>query len=105
LNPLESTTNPPLRKIYICKNGDCANSDLALEIYELLQEWIAAQYLDEFDVQRRVKCLLTVLTIQPDRVTYWQVTPDNLKLICEQHLLQDRVVTALLASGSKPAEQ
>ncbi len=103
---METSDRPALRKVYICRNGDCADSSEALEIYEQLQAWITENHWDDFDAPYRVKCFFSgcldvcengpVLTIQPDQVTYQNVTPQNLIAICEQHLLQGRVIASLL---------
>ena len=102
---------PAVRKVYICRNGDCIASDEALEIYEQLQEWIAANHLDDFDVPYRVKCFLTgcldicedgpILTIQPDQVSYHKVNGENLATICKQHLLHNQVIDSLIVKSKK----
>ena len=103
----DENITPSLRKIYICRNGDCIDSDAAMEVYELLLEWIRSHGYDDYDSPKRIKCLLTgcldvcdngpVITIQPDQVTYWKVSPENLARICQQHLVEGQVLEDLLA--------
>jgi (2Fe-2S) ferredoxin len=97
------TNNPPLRKIFICTNGNCASSQSADEIYQQLLIYIRDYGLDNYDAPYRVKattcgCLDVcnfgpVMVIQPDQVIYRHIDHEVLTLIFQQHILNNRVVT------------
>lgn len=95
-------SSPTLRKVFICNNGKCAESQDAQALHAALTELIQARGLDQFDAPVRVKCLLSgcldvckngpVMIVHPGAVIYHHVDLTALRQIFEQHLMQGEVV-------------
>ncbi len=93
---------PLVRKVFICNNGKCADSQQSLEIYETLQGMIHEQGLDRYDSPNRIKCLLSgcfdickngpLMVVHPGAVYYQDVDQSKLRTIFEQHLLRGEIV-------------
>lgn len=99
---LQNPENVIQKKVYICSNGRCIDPETSRDLYLLLSDLIQLNGLDQFDSPRQVKCNLAgcldhckhgpVLVVQPDMIWYERVTPQALKEIFEEHLLNDRPV-------------
>lgn len=96
------SSEPLVRKVFICNNGKCADSQQALEIYETLIEMIHGQGLDRYDSPNRIKCLLSgcfdickngpLMVVHPGAVYYHHVDFSKLRTIFERHLLHGEIV-------------
>ncbi len=93
---------PAVRKVFICSNGKCASSVYAREMFDLLMEYIEEHQLDSFDCPHRVKGSLSgcldicengpIMVVQPDRIWYHQINTERLKLIFEEHFINNQPV-------------
>lgn len=98
-------TQPAVRKVFICQNGDCAEKDRAKALFERLLELRASLQLDDPNVPGYFKCNLAgclnvckdgpILAIQPDQALYRCSTEADLDRIFEQHILRNQPVTDL----------
>ncbi|MEW6178363.1 MAG: hypothetical protein AB1522_00400 [Chloroflexota bacterium] len=92
----------PVRRVYICGNGKCANREASTLIYEKLRSLIEMHGLDNFDATYRVKCHLAgcldicengvTLVVQPDGIYYWKIDMQSIERIFHEHLLDNRPV-------------
>lgn len=103
------TDNQPSRTIFICSNGDCADSESARALLERLERLIHEDGLDQFDAPVRVKASLCgcldvcengpVMRIFPDRTTYFRLNEAVLERIFREHILGGEVVSELVYEG------
>lgn len=96
----------PVRKVFICQNGDCAEKDRSKALYERLLDLRAYYQLDDPDATGYFKCNLSgclnvckdgpILVIQPDQVLYRCTSEADLELIFTQHVLHNQPVADLI---------
>ncbi|MBD3352161.1 MAG: 4Fe-4S dicluster domain-containing protein [Candidatus Lokiarchaeota archaeon] len=94
------------RTIYLCRSTGC-NSSQAREIQEELEDLIQKQ---ELNVKiKKTGChgfcqMGPIMVIQPDNVLYVQVKPRDAEQIVKNHLINNKVVEALLYKDPKTGE-
>jgi len=92
------------RHLLICTGPRCSPGGESQDLYDSLGAKFKAAGLDsgELRVKRsRVSCFAAckggpVLCVQPDGTWYYNVTPENMDRIIEEHLLQGRRVEDLV---------
>lgn len=107
-------TQTYIRKVFICRDGDCTASENAVEIFEALQVLVRDGGHDQFDSPVRIKCMLTgcldkckngpLMVVHPGAVTYQKVDLGALTRIFNQHLLKNEVVQDLLYDADSASE-
>ena len=92
------------RHILICTGPRCAQDGAAQTLFDSLGDKFKAAGLHEGDLRvkrSRVSCFAAckggpVLCVQPDGTWYYNVTPDNMDRIIDQHLLGGTPVVDLV---------
>ncbi|TLN26972.1 (2Fe-2S) ferredoxin domain-containing protein [bacterium] len=97
----------PIRKVFICQNGDCAQREQSRALYERLLELRATHQLDDPQSPGYFRCNLSgcldvcqggpILVIQPDQALYHCPGELDLERIFQQHLLRGQAVPDLVA--------
>lgn len=100
------------RHLLVCVGPRCTGQGESQQLFESLGEKFKAAGIDKGE--RRVKrtrthCFATcksgpILCVQPDGIWYYNVTPENLDRIIEQHLKHDRPVEDLIYHRSAAGE-
>ncbi len=106
ISPAKQEQVYPIRRVYICGHGKCANREVSTLIYEKLRSLIETHGLDSFDATYRVKCHLAgcldicengvTLVVQPDGIYYWKVDLQSIERIFYEHLLNNRPITDIM---------
>lgn len=92
------------RHLLVCTGPRCSANSEAQAVFDSLGERFKLAGLDqgELRVKRtRVSCFAAckggpILCVQPDGVWYYNVTPENMQRIVDQHLVGGKVVTDLI---------
>ncbi|AWI75871.1 Fe-S-binding domain-containing protein [Parazoarcus communis] len=92
------------RHLLVCTGPRCSANSEAQAVFDSLGERFKLAGLDqgELRVKRtRVSCFAAckggpILCVQPDGVWYYNVTPENMQRIVDQHLVGGKVVTDLV---------
>ena len=92
------------RHLLVCTGPRCTQDGQAQALFDSLGDKFKANGLHEgaLRVKRsRVSCFAAckggpILCVQPDGVWYYNVTPENMDRIVEEHLVGGRVVEALV---------
>ncbi len=97
----------PVRKVFICQNGDCAAREQSRALYDRLLELRAAHHLDDPEMPGYFRCNLSgcldvcqngpILIIQPDQALYRCPEESDLERIFQQHLVRGLAVPDLVA--------
>ncbi|HWQ04292.1 MAG TPA: hypothetical protein VN452_02940 [Longilinea sp.] len=96
----------PIRKVFICQNGDCSEKERSRELYARLLDLRTFYQLDDPAMPQHFKCNLTgclnvckggpILVIQPDQILYRCPTDGDLLRIFQSHLLNNQPVVELI---------
>ncbi|WP_053843724.1 (2Fe-2S) ferredoxin domain-containing protein [Paracidovorax avenae] len=92
------------RHILICTGPRCAQEGQAQALFDSLGEKFKAAGLNDGDLRvkrSRVSCFAAckggpVMCVQPDGTWYYDVTPENMDRIIEQHLVGGQPVEELV---------
>lgn len=92
------------RHLLVCTGPRCTQDGQAQELFDSLGDKFKAAGLHEGSMRvkrSRVSCFAAckggpILCVQPDGVWYYNVTPENMDRIVEEHLVGGRVVEELV---------
>jgi len=92
------------RHLLVCTGPRCAQDGQAQALFDSLGDKFKAAGLNEGDLRvkrSRVSCFAAcrggpILCVQPDGVWYYNVTPQNMDRIVDQHLVGGRIVEDLM---------
>ena len=98
------------RHLLVCTGPRCTQDGQSQALFDSLGDKFKANGLHEgaLRVKRsRVSCFAAckggpILCVQPDGVWYYNVTPENMDRIVEEHLVGGRVVEALVFHRGPP---
>ena len=92
------------RHVLVCTGPRCTADGQSQALFDSLGEKFKAAGIQEGELRvkrSRVSCFAAckggpILCVQPDGVWYYNVTPENMDRIVEEHLVGGRVVEALV---------
>ena len=104
----EPVTKPQIqpyrRHLLVCTGPRCTQEGASQALFDSLGDTLKAHGLHEGELRvkrSRVSCFAAcrggpIVCVQPDGVWYYDVTPENMARIAQQHLVKGEVVEELV---------